>query len=100
MSRDAPHRRLHRDDKARLSRKRIRKEGTLVRKLGVAFMGLIGGLLVGFLVHEVIARIAMSGSGQLPDSLPLALVLGFLAPALAVVGAVVALVIDDRMRRR
>jgi hypothetical protein len=42
----------------------------------------------------------MSGSGQLPDSLSLAIVLGFLAPALAVVGAVVALVIDSRMRRR
>ena len=71
-----------------------------MRKLGVAFIGLIGGLLVGFLVHEVIARIAMSGSGQISDSLPLALVLGFLAPALAIVGVVVALVIDCRMRRR
>jgi hypothetical protein len=100
MPRDAPHRRLHRDDKARPSRKWIQREGTLVRKLGVAFMGLIGGLLVGFLVHEVVARIVMSGSGQLPNSLSLALVLGFLAPALAVVGAVVALVIDNRMRRR
>lgn len=42
-----------------------------MRKLGVAFIGLIGGLLVGFLLTEVIARTAMSGSGQLPDSLPL-----------------------------
>jgi Family of unknown function (DUF5957) len=71
-----------------------------MRKLGVAFIGLIGGLLVGFLIHEVIARIAMSGSGQLPDSLPLALLLGFLTPALAIVGTVVALVIDGRIRRR
>ena len=71
-----------------------------MRKLGVAFMGLIGGLLVGFLVHEVVARIVMSGSGQLPDSLSLAIVLGFLAPALAIVGVVAALVIDGRMRRR
>jgi hypothetical protein len=72
-----------------------------MRKLGVAFIGLISGLLVGFLVHDVIARIAMSGSGQLPDSLALALVLGFLAPALAIVGAVVALVIaGGRVRRR
>ncbi len=70
-----------------------------MRKLGVAFIGLIGGLLVGVLVHEVIARIVMSG-GQVPDSLPLALVLGFLAPALAIVGAGAALTIDGRMRRR
>jgi hypothetical protein len=71
-----------------------------MRKLGVAFIGLMGGLLVGFLVHEAIARIVMSGSGQLPDSLPLALLLGFLTPALAIVGAVVTLVIDGSMRRR
>ena len=74
----------------------------LMRKLGIVFIGLIGGLIVGFLIHEVIARIAMSaGSGLLPDSLALALVLGFLTPALAIVGAVVALVIDGgRVRRR
>lgn len=70
-----------------------------MRKFGVAFIGLIGGLLVGFLLTEVIARIAMSGSGQLPDSLLLALLLGFLSPALAIVGTVVALVIDGRIRR-
>lgn len=75
-------------------------KGGLMRKLGVAFIGLISGLLVGLLTHEVIARIAMSGSGQLPDSLPLALLLGFLTPALAVVGTVVALVIDGRIRHR
>jgi hypothetical protein len=79
---------------------RVRRKGTLMRKLGVAFIGLISGLLVGFLIHEVIARIAMSGSGQLPDSLPLALLLGFLTPALAIVGTVVALVVDGRIRRR
>ncbi len=73
-----------------------------MRKLGVAFIGLISGLLVGFLFTDVIARVAMSGSGQLPDSLPLALLLGFLSPALAIVivGTVLALVIDGRMQRR
>ena len=70
-----------------------------MRKLGVAFIGLISGLLVGFLIHEVIARIALSGSGQFPDSLALALLLGFLTPALAVVGAVVALVVDRKRTR-
>ncbi len=70
-----------------------------MRKLGVAFIGLISGLLVGFLFTDVIARVPMSGSGQLPDSLPLALLLGFLSPALAIVGTVLALVIDGRMQR-
>ena len=71
-----------------------------MRKFGVAFIGLISGLLVGFLFTDVIARIAMSGNGQLPDSLPLALLLGFLSPALAIVGTVLALVIDGRMQCR
>ena len=71
-----------------------------MRKLGVAFIGLIAGLLVGFLLTDVIARIAMSGSGQLPDSLLLALVLGFLSPSPAIVGTVVALISDGRRRRR
>ena len=66
-----------------------------MRKLGVAFIGLIGGSLVGFLLTEVIARITMSGTGLLPDSL-LQLLLGFLSPVLAIVGTVVALVIDGR----
>ncbi len=70
-----------------------------MRKVGVAFVGLVGGLLVGFLIHEVIARIALSGGGQFPDSLALALLLGFLAPALAAVGAVVALVVDGKRTR-
>jgi hypothetical protein len=71
-----------------------------MRNLGVALIGLISGLLVGFLFTDVIARVAMSGSGQLPDSLPLALLLGFLSPALAIVGTVLALVIDGMMQRR
>ncbi len=71
-----------------------------MRKLGVAALGLFGGLLIGFLLTEVIARIAVGGTGQLSDSLPLALLLGLLTPLLAIVGVVVALVIDGRMRLR
>ncbi len=71
-----------------------------MRKLGVAFIGLIGGLLVSFLVLFLVHVVIVSGSGQLPESLPLALLLGFLSPALAIVGIVVALVIDGRIRRR
>ena len=71
-----------------------------MRKLGVALIGLIGGSLVGFLLTEVIARIAMSDTGLLPDSLLLQLLLGFLSPILAIVGIVVALVVYGRSRRR
>lgn len=71
-----------------------------MRQLGVALVGLVGGLLVSGLLIEVIARIAMFGRGQLPDSLPLALLLGFLPPVLAIVGVVVALVVDGTIRRR
>lgn len=48
-----------------------------MRKLGIA-IGLFGGLLVGFVAHEIIAGVALSGTGQFPDSLPLALLVGYL----------------------
>lgn len=71
-----------------------------MRTLGVASLGLVCGLLAGLLAQEVIARIATFGDGQISDSLQLAIVLGFLVPALAIVGAGAALTIDGRMRRR
>jgi hypothetical protein len=71
-----------------------------VRQLGVAILGLIGGLLVGFLVHDVVARVALAGDGQLSLPLPLALFLGFFIPVMAVVGLVVALAIDRRRRQQ
>jgi hypothetical protein len=72
----------------------------MMRKLGVAALGLFGGLLTGYLLIEVIARIVLGSDGQVPDSLPLALLLGYLTPVLAIVGVVIALVIDGRMRHR
>lgn len=71
-----------------------------MKKLGVAALGLIGGLLVGFLLTEIISRIALGESGVLADSLPLALLLGFLTPGLAVTGIVVALAVDGRRQMR
>ena len=69
-----------------------------MRTLGAALVGLVGGLLTGFLIQEVVARLVLSGGGQLPDST--ALSLGFVTPTLAVAGAVAAPVIDARTRRR
>ena len=71
-----------------------------MRTLGAALVGLVGGLLAGFLIQEVVARLVLSGGGQFPDSTALALFLGFVTPALAVAVAVAAPVIDARTRRR
>jgi hypothetical protein len=71
-----------------------------MRRLGVAVLGFLSGLLSGFLLIEVIARIALGSDGQVPDSLPLALLLGYLTPVLAILGVVLALVIDGRMRHQ
>jgi hypothetical protein len=72
----------------------------MMRRLGVAVLGFLSGLLSGFLLIEVIARIALGSDGQVPDSLPLALLLGYLTPVLAILGVVLALVIDGRMRHQ
>jgi hypothetical protein len=69
-------------------------------RLGVTVLGLLGGLLIGFLLTETIAIIAVFGvgSGQLPDSLLLALLLRSLTPVLALAGVVLALAIGSRTR--
>ncbi len=70
----------------------------MMRRLGVAVLGFFSGLLTGFLLIEVIARISLGSGGQMPDSLPL--LLGYLTPVLAILGVVLALVIDGRMRHQ
>jgi hypothetical protein len=72
----------------------------MMRRLGVAVLGFLSGLLTGFLLVEVIALITIGSDGQVPDSLPLALLLGYLTPVLAILGVVLALVIDGRMRHQ
>ena len=65
-----------------------------MRKFAVAVLGLLSGLVVGFLLTETIAVTAVFGvgGGQLPDSPLLALLLRSLTPVLAMVGVVVALI--------
>jgi len=72
-----------------------------MRRLGVAVLGLLGGVVVGYLLTEAIAITAVFGvgGGQLPDSMLLALLLRSITPALALAGVVVALVVDGRTRR-
>jgi hypothetical protein len=71
-----------------------------MRRLGVGIAGLLGGLVAGFVVVEVITRTAVDDPSQLADSIPLALLVGFTTPVLAIVGVVVALAIDNRSHRR
>ncbi|GAA4203100.1 DUF5957 family protein [Actinocatenispora rupis] len=67
-----------------------------MRTLGMAVLGLFVGLAVGFVVFdEIVARVVVA---QGPVSTPWALVIGFGQQALAVVGAVVAVVVDRRVR--
>lgn len=70
-----------------------------MRRFGVGLIGLVAGLAVGFLVHELVAR-AILEDGPMSDSIVLALFLGFVSPALAIAGAVTALWIDSRRARR
>lgn len=69
-----------------------------MRKLGVALLGLFSGLLTGLLISEFVSRIALSGGADIGQNLPLALFLGLIWPVLGVVGALVALWIDGRLR--
>jgi len=72
--------------------------GGAMRRFGVGIVGLLGGLVAGFVVVEIITRTAVDDPSQLADSLPLALLVGFTTPVLAVVGVVVALAIDKGRR--
>jgi len=71
-----------------------------MRTLGVAILGLFAGLAVGFLVFsELIGRIAVrAGDGAVEA--PWTFVIGFGPQVLAVVGAVLAVSIDNRRRQR
>ncbi|WP_020673757.1 DUF5957 family protein [Amycolatopsis nigrescens] len=70
-----------------------------MRQLGISILGLFSGLLVGFLITEAIARPMLADGGQIPDSVPLGLLLGFGPPILAIVGILVALRIDRKLQR-
>lgn len=69
-----------------------------MRTLGVAILGLFAGLAVGFLLFsEVVGRLAVD-DGQVHA--PWTFVIGFGPQVLAVVGAVLAVVVDNRIRGR
>jgi hypothetical protein len=71
-----------------------------MRRLGAGIAGFLGGLVAGFIVVEIITRTVVEEPGQLADSIPLALLVGFTTPVLAIAGVVVALAIEGRSHRR
>ena len=70
-----------------------------MRRLGAGIAGLLGGLVAGFIVVEIVTRTVLDDPGRLADSIPLALLVGVTTPVLAIVGVLVALAIDNRTHR-
>lgn len=70
-----------------------------MRTLGIAILGVFAGVLAGLLVfNELLGRLLVaSGSGI---DAPWTFVIGFGPMVLAAVGAVVAVLIDQRIRAR
>ncbi|MFD5215358.1 hypothetical protein [Microbacterium sp. NPDC058345] len=67
-------------------------------------LGLAAGLLCGFLIQDAVAIALVAGgalngrAGDLP--LELAMLFGLLMPTFAIIGVVVAMLVDRRIRRR
>lgn len=70
-----------------------------MRTFGVAVLGVFAGLIAGFgLVDEVLSRLLLAGGAGI--GVAWGLVIGFGPAVFAVIGAVVAIVIDQRLRNR
>ncbi|GAB3536119.1 hypothetical protein GCM10027403_15750 [Arthrobacter tecti] len=67
-----------------------------MRKVGFGVIGLICGLLAGFIAHDLLAPLLLANGGSLRAPLPLAILMGLLTPVLAAVGIVVGVLIDSR----
>lgn len=68
-----------------------------MRKVGVGALGAVGGVLLALILQDILA-VAFLQDGTIP--FPLAIVLGFLMPVLAVVGAVIAVLLYNRNIKR
>lgn len=69
-----------------------------MRTLGVTILGLFIGLAVGFLVFsELIGRIVVSNGNGTVEA-PWTFIIGFGPQVLAIAGAVLAVIIDNRRR--
>lgn len=70
-----------------------------MRTLGAAIVGVFAGVLAGLLVfNELLGRLLVASGADI--GVPWGLVIGFGPIVLAVVGAVIAVLVDQRMRAR
>ena len=69
-----------------------------MRTVGIALLGLVGGLLFAIVVQDVLARILL-GNGPQSQAGMVEVALGSLLPGCAVLGPVVALLLDRRQQR-
>lgn len=70
----------------------------LMRSVGMGVLGLVGGLLFGIVVQDILGRLLGDPAGT--PSVVVGLVFGSLLPACLVLGPVVAIWIDRRQHRR
>lgn len=70
-----------------------------MRTLGAAIVGVFAGVLAGLLVfHELLGRLLVAAGADI--GVAWGLVIGFGPMVLAVAGAVVAVLVDQRLRAR
>lgn len=70
---------------------------TGIRCIGLAILGLVGGLLAGIVVQDLIAPLLITGTGEV-STVGLVL-LPLLIPVCGAVGAVIAVLLNIRARR-
>lgn len=70
----------------------------LVRRLGLGLLGLIGGLLAGIVLQDVLAPLLVTGPGRVTTAGRI--LLPVLLPICGAGGAVLAVLLDRRGRRR
>ncbi len=68
-----------------------------MRKVGIGALGVIGGVLLALIVQDLLATAFLS-NGTIP--IGLGIVLGFLMPVFAVLGAVIAVLTYNRSTKR
>lgn len=68
-----------------------------MRTIGIGALGLIGGVLSALVVQDLLA-VAFVREGTVPDAL--VVVLALLMPVMALLGVVVAVLLDRQAKRR
>ncbi len=76
----------------------VKRSASTLRSVGIGALGLLAGLLAALVLQDILAIAFLRSGGGLP--LELGVLIGSFMPILAVVGAVLALLIDRNARMR